>query len=180
MNRLMLSTVALGIALWGVGLPGSGGPTRAAAEEAEAPKDPTRGDWDSFLDPLRDAEDTVTGWQGTIEEKSKVHVMMGISKGWEWNFNDPGRNAIGDQMPNTLRSLDYYPHMANLDLLQMRINRPSEGWIPGFNVTLDVGDIAKRIKSDWNGNGLGQVGGKVGESGTRRGDFFEKSNFDAE
>jgi len=168
MNRLMLSTVALGIALWGLGLPGPGGPTRAAAED-EAPKDPTRGDWDGFLDPVRDAEDTLTGWQGSLEEKSKVHVMMGISQGWEWNFNDPGRNAIGDLMPNTLRSLDYYHNAGDLDLLQARINRPSEGWIPGFGVTLDVGDIAKRIKSDWNGNGV-----------VKRGDFFEKSNFDAE
>src|SRR5215831_9588552 len=182
MNRLTLSTVALGIALWGLGLPGPGGPTRAAAEgEAEAPKDPTRGDWDSFIDPLRDAEDTATGWQGSFEEKTKIHIGAGLSWGWEWNFNQPGRNAIGDQMPNTLRSLDYYPDAADLDLLQLRVNRPSEGWIPGFAVTLDVGDIAKRIKSDWNGNAVViDPTGRPEEGGRRRGDFFENSYFDAE
>src|SRR5262245_21125254 len=57
--------------------------TRPARAEEEAPADPTRGQWDSFLDPLRDFEDEhVVGTQKTIEDKTKIHVGAGIQYGF--------------------------------------------------------------------------------------------------
>jgi hypothetical protein len=47
--------------------------------------------------------------------------------------------------------------------------RPSDAWIPGFSLKLDFGAAAKKIKSDWNGNGV-----------LAHGDTFEHNNFDVE
>jgi hypothetical protein len=130
-----------------------------------SPPDPTRGGWDAFLDPVRDAEgEYVVGAQKWIEDRSKVHVGLGLAKSFLWNTNEPGSGI------NTLHSLDPDHDSSNLDLLQLSFARPSQGWfIPGFGVKLDIGRIAKRIKSDWNGDGI------VG-----RGQTFERSDLDAE
>ena len=65
------------------------GATPVRAED-EAPTDPTRGQWDSFLDPVRDAEDEyVVGTQKKIEDATKIHVAAGIQKAWTWAFNKP-------------------------------------------------------------------------------------------
>lgn len=154
-------TAALGIAL--LGLVGSTGRANAEGAAAEEPKDPTRGGWDSFLDPVRDGEDTVTGWQGKLEEDTKIHIGAGLETYYEFNTNHPSTNING------YRSLDYYNFSPTVGLAQISASRPSEGFIPGFGLKLDFGDDAKRIKSDWNGNGV-----------VKRGDFFEKSNFDAQ
>ncbi len=141
-------------------------PALADGSSADAPPaDPTRGGWDAFLDPVRDVEaDHVVGAQKWIEERSKVHVGLGIAKSFLWNTNEP------DSGINTLHSLDPDHDSGNLDLLQLSVARPSEGWfVPGFGLKLDVGRIAKRIKSDWNGDGV------VG-----RGQTFERSDVDAE
>lgn len=136
----------------------------AAATAEEAPVDPTRGKWDSFLDPLRDAEDQVTGAQKSVEDKSKVHIGGGILKSVEQNFNEPASSI------NSLRSLDPDASSWEFDFAQVSATRPSEGWfVPGFGVKLDAGRVAKRIKADWNGNGAVAVG-----------DVFEKNSFEVQ
>lgn len=137
--------------------------TVAARAEDEAPADPTRGHWDTFLDPLRDVEDQVAAQQKGLEDQSKFHVGFGITKSYMWNFNDP------DTGINTLHSLDPDHDSENLDLMQVSVTRPSEGWfIPGVGMKLDYGRIAKKIKPDYNGDGTFGHGG------------FEKSDFDVE
>jgi hypothetical protein len=134
-----------------------------ARAEDEAPADPTRGQWDSGLDPLREAEDHVVDAQKWIEDRSKVHLAFGVVKSIQFDFNDPASNII------TLHSLDPDHLSDNLDLAQLAASRPSDGWIPGFGLKLDVGRIAHRIKSDWNDNGV-----------LARGDTFEHSDFDVQ
>ncbi|MFN8545131.1 MAG: outer membrane beta-barrel protein [Candidatus Binatia bacterium] len=134
-----------------------------AAAAAEAPKDPTRGQWDSFLDRWRDGEDAINGWQGEFEERTKVRFGAAIDKSYMWNFNDPASGK------SSLHSLDPDHNSANLDLAQVSIARPSENWLPGFGVKLDAGHIARRIKSDWDGDG-----------GVQRGDDFETNDFEVE
>src|SRR5215467_13142103 len=52
--------------------------------------DPTRGQWDSFLDPLRDFEDNVvTGTQKKIEDATKIHFGLGFTEAYTWDFNNP-------------------------------------------------------------------------------------------
>jgi hypothetical protein len=130
----------------------------------EAPKDPTRGQWDSFIDPFRDGEDWLADKQQKLQDMSKVRIGFGLSQGFNFNFNDPANGV------NTLHSLDPFDtHRLNFDLAQLRINAPNQGWLPGFGLTLDAGTIAQRIKSDWNGNG------HIGHP-----DPFENNNFDIE
>src|SRR5581483_5590052 len=57
--------------------PGVAGPAPEAPAPAEAPGDPTRGGWDGFLDPLRDAEARVTAAQARVERR-QVHVGFGL------------------------------------------------------------------------------------------------------
>ncbi len=151
--------LALGLAALG-GLLLAATPARA---EDEAPADPTRGQWDSGLDPLREAEDHVTDAQKWLEERSKIHVGFGIMKSIQFDFNDPASNVI------TLHSLDPDHLSTNLDIAQLSMSRPNEGFIPGFGVKLNVGRIANRTKSDWNGDGL-----------IKPGTGFENSDFDVE
>ncbi len=136
-----------------------------ARADEEAPKDPTRGQWDSFLDPLRDFEDDyVTGTQKKIEDATGIHVMAGIQYGWTYDFNHP---PSGTNLPYDLFFTESSP---SVEIGQLRFNRPSEGWfIPGFGTTLTFGKAARRIKADWNGDGA-----------VNRGDTFETNNFDAE
>ena len=137
--------------------------TRPARAEDEAPKDPTRGQWDSFLDPLRDVEDNVAGAQKSLEDQTKLHVAAGITKAYTWSFNHP--------LPGSLafHSLETHDE-PSIDLGQLDVSRPSEGWfIPGFDVKLDFGKVARRIKADWNGDGT-----------IDHGDTFETNNFDAQ
>jgi hypothetical protein len=136
-----------------------------AEEEAAAPTDPTRGQWDSFLDPLRDFEDEyVTGTQKKIEDATGIHVMGAIQKGFTYDFNRP---PSGTALPYDSFLTNTSP---SVDIGQLRFNRPSDGWfIPGFGTTLTFGKAARRIKADWDGDGA-----------IDRGDIFETNNFDAE
>ena len=140
------------------------GATPVRAED-EAPTDPTRGQWDSFLDPLRDFEDnTVTEGQKWVEEKSKIHVSAAFQKGFTYDFGGPKQ---GTPLPY---DGFLYHNSPSIDAAQLKMTRPGEGWfIPGFGLTLDFGKIARRIKSDWSGNGA-----------VTRGDIFETNNFDAQ
>jgi len=133
--------------------------------EDEAPKDPTRGQWDSFLDPLRDAEDEyVTGGQKWIEDNTGIHVSAAFQKGFTYDFGKPKQGTA-----LTYDGFEYHDS-PSIDAAQIKLTRPSQGWfIPGFGVTLDFGKIARRIKSDWSGDGA-----------VTRGDIFETNNFDAE
>jgi putative OmpL-like beta-barrel porin-2 len=137
-------------------------PARADDQPA-APADPTRGQWDSFLDPFRDVEDSLTGMQKSVEDASKVHISAGLVEAYQWNFNRPGNGL------NTFHSLDPYHDFGQPNFGQLAFARPSESWIPGFSLKLDFGAAAKKIKSDWNGDGQLNVG-----------DTFEKNNFDVE
>jgi len=140
-----------------------------ARGEDAAPKDPTRGDWDGFLDPLRDVEDQVSGAQKSLEDQSKFHVSAGITKSWMWNFNDPKSGLNG------LHSLDPDAASEELDFAQIGVSRPSDGWfVPGLGMKLDFGRAAHRIKADYNGSGDGN--GSLPPTGQT----FEKSDFEVE
>jgi putative OmpL-like beta-barrel porin-2 len=165
--RLMMIMALLGaILVWGVGGARADEAAPGGAPAASAPPpDPTRGQWDSFLDPLRDVEDNyVSAGQKWIEDRSKVHVAAGISESWNWSFNTPP-NGAALPYDNFLTQ-----NSGSVEIGQLRANRPSEGWfVPGFGLTLTFGKTARRIKSDWNGDGA-----------VNRGDTFETNNFDAE
>ena len=143
-------------------------PVRAeeeAAKAEEAPTDPTRGQWDSFLDPLRDFEDnTVTGTQKTTEDATKIHVGLGLTEAYMWDFNDPRSGSLIG-----LHSLEH--HNDGVPAIgQISASRPSDGWfIPGFGLKLDAGKAARNIKADWDGDGA-----------IDHGDRFETNNFDVE
>lgn len=146
----------------------SGGVVRAdegSPAEAAAPIDPTRGQWDSFLDPLRDAEDQyVTGAQKWLEDASKVHFSLGYTQAYLWDFNSPGSGSLISQ-----HSLEHH-NDGTPAIAQIALTRASDGWfIPGFNLKLDFGKAARNIKADWNGDGA-----------INRGDVFETNNFDAQ
>jgi hypothetical protein len=131
----------------------------------QPPPDPTLGKWDSFLDPLRDVEDNyVTAGQKWVEDKTKIHLAAGISESWNWSFNTPP-NGAALPYDNFLTQ-----NSGSVEIGELRANRPSEGWfIPGFGLTLTFGKTARRIKSDWNGDGAVNCG-----------DTFECNNFDDE
>jgi hypothetical protein len=153
------------IALGGIAvLLGVLGAATARADD-QPPPDPTRGQWDSFLDPLRDFEDNyVTASQKSFEDATKIHIGAALQKGFTYDFGTPKQGT-----PLPYDSFEYHDS-PSIDAAQLRISRPSDGWfIPGFGVTLDAGKLARRIKSDWNGNGS-----------VTRGDTFETNNFDAE
>ena len=133
------------------------------ARADEEPVDPTRGQWDSFLDPLRDVEDDAAAVLKSLDDQTKVKAGIGISEAWFWNFNNPATGI------NTLHSLDPDHDSWDHNLTQFSLSRPSEGWIPGFGMKLNLGRVAKRAKSDWDGDALLEVG-----------DDFEKNSFDVE
>ena len=134
-----------------------------ARAEDEAPADPTRGQWDSFLDGFRDFEDSIAGVQKNVEDASKIHIGAAYVQGYQWNWNEPS-NGI-----NSLRSLDPDHNSGDPAAGQLSLLRPSEGFIPGFGVKFLAGRVAKRSKADWNGNGALAVG-----------DNFEKNSFEVE
>src|SRR5438477_2933214 len=137
----------------------------AAADEpaAEAPADPTRGQWDSFLDPLRDVEDSVAGAQKGLEDRTKIHVGAGYTQAYTWSFNQPPPGTLA------LHSLERHDEPTPT-FAQLSAARPSEGWfIPGFGVKLAAGKAARAIKADWDGDGAAE-----------HGDTFEDNNFDAQ
>src|SRR5437867_3956 len=87
MRTRMLVLGCLAAALAATGL--IGGTAARAEEEAKAPPDPTRGQWDSFLDPLRDFEDnSITGTQKQIEDATKIHVAARSTEGDTFETND--------------------------------------------------------------------------------------------
>ena len=135
-------------------------PVRAEDEE---PPDPTRGQWDSFLDGFRDFEDAVIDRQKRIEDGSKIHVGAAYVQAYQWNFNEPSTGI------NTLRSLDPDHNSGDPNVGQLSLFRPSEKWLPGFGLKLLAGRVAKRVKADWNGNGAVAVG-----------DTFEKNSFEVQ
>jgi hypothetical protein len=151
--------------VWADEAPAAGGTAEAAPAANAPPPDPTRGQWDSFLDPLRDFEDDyITGTQKSIEDATGIHVGAGIQEAWAWSFNTPPN---GSALPYDSWLTQ---NSGDLEIAQLRATRPSQGWfIPGFGVTLDFGKAARRIKSDWNG-----------DAQVNRGDTFETNNFDAE
>jgi len=156
MNACLAVTLASALA--------AGSPVRAE-EPAEPPPDPTRGQWDSFLDPLRDFEDTyVVGTQKQIEDATKFHIGVGFTEAFMWDFNNPRSGSL-----IAGHSLEH--HNDGVPALgQLAVSRPSEGWfIPGMGLKLDAGKGARDIKSDWNGNGA-----------VAHGDTFETNDFDVE
>jgi hypothetical protein len=136
-----------------------------ADDAASPPPDPTRGQWDSFLDPLRDFEDTyVTGTQKSIEDATKIHLGLGYTQAYTWNFNDPRSGSL-----ITLHSMEHHNDGTPV-FAQLSAARPSDGWfIPGFGLKLAAGKGARDIKSDWNGDGA-----------VNHGDTFETNDFDAQ
>src|SRR5262249_48136082 len=141
------------------------GGTAAAPAANAPPPDPTRGKWDSFLDPLRDFEDDyVVGTQKSIEDATGIHIGAGIQEAWSWSFNTPP-NSTPLRYDNFLTQNNWVPEIG-----QVRATRSGSGWfIPGFGLTLTMGNTAPRIKSDWNGDGQINVG-----------DTFEHNSFDVE
>jgi hypothetical protein len=162
---VMTACLATTMAFTGIVASSPAGAEEAAAEAETAPApDPTRGQWDAFLDPVRDAEDQLVGVQKSIEDSTKIHVGAGFTwPTWFHDFNEPDSDII------TLHSLDPDHASPEFNFGQLSLLRPSEGWIPGFGIKLDVGRAAKRIKSDWDGDGT-----------VDRRDTFEKNSFDVE
>jgi hypothetical protein len=136
-----------------------------ADEAASPPPDPTRGQWDSFLDPLRDFEDNyVTATQKSIEDATKIHLGLGYTQAYLWNFNDPRSGSL-----IALHSMEHHNDGVPV-FAQLSAARPSDGWfIPGFGLKLAAGKGARDIKSDWNGDGA-----------VDHGDAFETNDFDAQ
>jgi Putative beta-barrel porin-2, OmpL-like. bbp2 len=158
--------VAVGArSVWADEAPAATGATEAAPAANAPPPDPTRDQWDSFLDPLRDFEDDyITGTQKTIEDATGIHIGAGIQEAWSWSFNKPP-NGAALPYDNFLSQNTAAPEIG-----QIRATRPGEGWfVPGFGLTLTAGETARRIKADWNGDGA-----------VNRGDTFEKNNFDVQ
>src|SRR5438128_2941644 len=90
----MVCLLAAVVAAW-TGSPGQVRAEEAAAGEAAAPPDPTRGQWDSFLDPLRDFEDnTITATQKSVEDATKVHLFAGYTQAYMWDFNNPRSGSL--------------------------------------------------------------------------------------
>ncbi len=163
MRTRMLVLGCLAAALAATGL--VGGTAARADEEAKTPPDPTRGQWDSFLDPLRDFEDNyITGSQKWVEDRTKIHVAAGFTEAYTWDFNRP---RSGSQI--AFHSLEH--HNDGVPVLgQLDFSRPSDGWwIPGFDLKIDSGKVARDIKADWNGNGA-----------VKHGDTFETNDFDVQ
>src|SRR2546428_9415138 len=163
MRTRMLVLGCLAAALVATGL--VGGTAARAEEETKAPPDPTRGQWDSFLDPLRDFEDNyVTGTQKKLEDATKIHVRAGLTEAYTWDFNKPRSGSL-----IALHSLEH--HNDGVPAIgQLGAFRPSEGWfIPGFGLKLDAGKVARDVKADWNGNG-----------GVKHGETFETNDFDVQ
>src|SRR5204863_475422 len=93
MRTRMLVLGCLAAALAATGL--VGGTAARADEEAKAPPDPTRGQWDSFLDPLRDFEDNyVSGGQKAVEDATKIHLFGGLTEAYTWDFNRPRSGSL--------------------------------------------------------------------------------------
>src|SRR3989441_10248992 len=160
-RMLVIGCLAATLAATGLG----GGTAARADEEAKAPPDPTRGQWDSFLDPLRDFEDNyVTAGQKAVEDATKIHLFAGLTEAYTWDFNNPRSGSLIG-----LHSLEHH-HDGVPGLGQLGASRPSEGWfIPGFGLKLDAGKGARDIKADWNGNGA-----------VAHGDTFETNDFDVQ
>lgn len=129
------------------------------------PPDPTRGQWDSFLDPLRDFEDNyISDFQKRLEDLTKVHVSLRGTEAYLWDFNNPPAGSL-----LSVHSLEHH-NDGTPAIGQLEVARPGDGWfIPGFEVKLDFGKTARNIKSDWNGDGA-----------VNRGDIFETNDFDAQ
>jgi hypothetical protein len=155
---------AVCLAVWSCGTARA---EEAAAEGAppaeEAPTDPTRGKWDSFIDPVRDVEDKYAEGQGVIEEKTGIRFGAGVVESWLYSTAKPSSDVI------SLYSLDPDHDTAEFGFGQVSAARPSANWIPGFGTKLAFGRTAKRMKADWNGNGVLGVG-----------DEFEKNSFEIE
>src|SRR3989442_2876993 len=152
MRTRMLVSGRLAGALAETGL--TGGAAARGDEEAKAPPDPTRGQWDTFLDPLRDFEDNyVTAGQKVVEDATKIHLFAGFTEAYTWDFNKPRSGSL-----IALHSLEH--HNDGVPAIgQLGASRPSEGWfIPGFGLKLDAGKVARDVKADWNGNGGGKDG----------------------
>ena len=163
MRTRMLVLGCLAAALAATGL--VGGTAARADEEAKAPPDPTRGQWDSFLDPLRDFEDNyVSGGQKAVEDATKIHLFGGLTEAYTWDFNRPRSGSL-----IALHSLEH--HNDGVPVIgQLGASRPSEGWfVPGFGLKLLAGKDARDVKADWNGNGA-----------VAHGDTFETTDFDVQ
>src|SRR5207245_5752781 len=159
--RIGMLVVVAGLATALAGI----GPLGGTASADEAPSDPTRGQWDSFLDPLRDFEDNaITGTQKKIEDATKIHVAAGFTEAYTWDFNKPRSGSL-----IALHSLEH--HNDGVPAIgQLGASRPSEGWfIPGFGLKLDAGKVARDVKADWNGNG-----------GVKHGDTCQTNDFDVQ
>src|SRR5438094_730377 len=82
MRTTLVIAFLAAILVWGVSARAEEAPAEGAAEKAPPP-DPTRGQWDSFLDPLRDFEDNVvTGTQKKIEDATKIHLGLGFTEAY--------------------------------------------------------------------------------------------------
>ncbi len=170
--RTLIMSGCLAAAMAGMGPVGgtaradeAAAPEGAAPAASQPPPDPTRGQWDSFLDPLRDFEDNyVTAAQKSIEDATKIHFGLGVTEAYTWDFNRPRSGSL-----IALHSLEH--HNDGVPVLgQLAAARPSDGWfIPGFGLKLDAGKVARDVKSDWNGNGA-----------VKHGDTFETNDFDVQ
>src|SRR5438034_6574896 len=139
-RMLVIGCLAAALAATGLG----GGTAARADEEAKAPPDPTRGQWDSFLDPLRDFEDNyVAAGQKAVEDATKIHLFAGFTEAYTWDFNKPRSGSL-----IALHSMEH--HNDGVPVLgQLGASRPSEGWsLPGSRLTPHAGTVAPARQAD--------------------------------
>ena len=169
MRNKIIACLAGTIAVtWMMGtMPACAQPAGEAAETTTTtvPPDPTRDQWDSFLNPLRDFEDNVvTGTQKKIEDATKIHFGLGFTEAYTWDFNDPRSGSL-----ITGHSMEHHNDGVPV-FSQLSAARPSDGWfVPGFGLKLAAGKAARDIKSDWDGDGA-----------VDHGERFETNNFDVQ
>jgi hypothetical protein len=106
-----------------------------AAEEEAASSNPVKS-IDERVDALEKAIEAFGGFE-----------FGGMAYGsYQYNFNDP------DSRVNSLRSLDQEHNSFTLDLAQIAIGKKFGDEV-AFASKLDFGKTARRIASDWNGDG---------------------------
>src|SRR5207245_1722426 len=90
-RMLVIGCLAATLAATGLG----GGTAARADEEAKAPPDPTRGQWDAFLDPLRDFEDNyVTAGQKALEDTFETNDFDVQEAYLTWAMPDDGPSFL--------------------------------------------------------------------------------------
>jgi len=92
------------------------------------------------------ADDAIEERVTALEEKLAFDFGAVTYGSYQYNFNEP------DSGVNSLRSLDPEHNSFTFDLFQLQLAKEGPGGV-GFGAKLDFGKTARRVASDWNGDG---------------------------